>query len=73
MVNIDRSGKTKEGLMAKNSTQKFVRNGQKYLALYEGDKLVRLLNTTKEEEVPSYTQTFRRLADGNRGNKFKAI
>ena len=51
-----------------------VRHGQKYTAMYLPDGgLFELTNDTKGVVVPRDTQTFRRLADNNRGGKFTPI
>lgn len=52
---------------------KFARNGQTYTAEYENDRLVRLKNETTGENIPPDTKTFRRLADGNRGNRLTLV
>jgi hypothetical protein len=49
----------------------FTRHEQMYLAHYDDGRLVKLINKTSGQVIPSDTQTFRRLADNNRGNKFK--
>ena len=53
--------------------KKFTRNGKQYHAHYNSkDVLVRLVNKTSGETIPPESQSFRRLADDNRGNKFQA-
>ena len=53
---------------------KFTRHGQKYTAMYLPDGgLFELTNDTKGVVVPRDTQTFRRLADHNRGGKFQPV
>lgn len=50
----------------------FVKGGQSYTASYSGSgELVHLFNKTTGKEIPWNTKTFRLLADGNRGEKFK--
>jgi hypothetical protein len=66
----------------RSSVKKFIRGMKgfegpsaycEYDALYDlAGKLVMLTNRTRGEVIPPHTQTFRRLADNNRGNKFKA-
>jgi len=56
------------------SVRKWKRGDQKYTALYDHrGRLHRLLNSTTHEEVPAESQTFKRLADGNRGKRFKEV
>lgn len=51
---------------------KLARHGDVYTALYLPDGgLFELINDTKGVVVPRSTQTFRRLADHNRGGKFQ--
>jgi len=57
--------------MQEQQTKKFTRKGQQYTAYYEDEKLVRLINETSGQVIPPTTQSFRRLADDNRGNKFE--
>ncbi|MDO8407695.1 MAG: hypothetical protein Q7S95_00450 [bacterium] len=53
--------------------KKFARNGVRYHAHYDSKGvLVRLINKTSDETIPPESQSFRRLADNNRGNKFQA-
>lgn len=52
--------------------KKFRRNGQEYSAWFAGEQLIRLFNETTRKEIPGTTQTFRRLADHNRGGRFEA-
>ncbi len=54
--------------------RKFKRNGDTYTAIYRPvETLYRLFNEATHEEVPATSQTFKRLADGNRGDRFKEI
>ena len=58
----------------RSSVRKFTRAGDNYTALYDPNgTLARLMNTATHQEVPAESQTFRRLADNNRGGKFKEV
>src|SRR3989344_990131 len=55
-------------------TKKFVRGGHDYVDFYNPEgALKRLINATTHEEIPSGSQTFKRLANNNRGGKFKPV
>jgi hypothetical protein len=52
--------------------QKYTRNGCEYSASFDGGRLVELVNKTTGNLIPPHTESFRRLADGNRGKQFAA-
>ena len=58
-------------MASKLTTKRPSRNGITYLATYDGKVLVKLYNPVRDAVIPPHTQTFRYLADNNRGNKFR--
>ncbi len=56
----------------------YTRHGDRYTAIYDKNGTLVMLERQADGhgrqavEIPADTQTFRRLADGNRGNKFTA-
>ena len=58
----------------RSSVKKFTRDGDEYTAFYDpSGVLMRLLNENTHREIPAISQTFRRLADNNRGDKFRPV
>jgi|SRR3989338_2569931 len=53
--------------------REFVRNNVRYVGFFEKGVLIRLISCKTHQDVPRESQSFRRLADGNRGGKFKEL